>query len=284
MSEKLLIFNKVRHHYEVIESVIIKSHEILNICKNVNLDIFIHLTVPNKSFTKYIEDKYPKIKFNKIENYDYYIDCTFTGDVSKLDDMPNSKKKYISHDINNKLKLNSNIYFLSPLAGKNFFYADHLPFSEKRDVNKNTPIYIVQGNLNHKRRNLSLIKKILDNKYSYNFKIKFVGRGHLPGELKKYRNRIILRNNLDFIDYHTEFLDAYCILPLITKKTKPQYYKNKITSTINYARGYKLKCLIDKDLQDIYNLDDVEVFNDINDITVAFNKTLKTFYNSNTKK
>ena len=39
-----------------------------------------------------------------------------------------------------------------------------------------------------------------------------------------------------------------------------------------------MKCLIDRDLQNIYNLEDAEIFNDINDITDAFEKTLETFY------
>ena len=77
---------------------------------------------------------------------------------------------------------------------------------------------------------------------------------------------------------HREFLNAYCILPLISKNTHPHYYNKKLTSTINYVRGYKLKCLIDKDLQEIYNLEDVEVYNDINDIVYHFKKTLDDFY------
>ena len=84
---------------------------------------------------------------------------------------------------------------------------------------------------------------------------------------------------MKFIDYHKEFLDAYCILPLITKETHSSYYNKKLTSSINYARGYKLKCLIDKDLQEIYNLEDVEIFNDMNDISAAFTRTLEQFYN-----
>ena len=100
----------------------------------------------------------------------------------------------------------------------------------------------------------------------------------LPENLEKYSHKIILRNNLNFIDYHKEFLDVYCILPLITKKTHPQYYNNKLTSSINYCIGYNLKCIIDKDLQEIYNLNNVEVFNDENDIVHSFRKTLIDFY------
>ena len=83
------------------------------------------------------------------------------------------------------------------------------------------------------------------------------------------------------MNYHKEFLDAYCILPLISKQTHPHYYIDKLTSSINYARGYKLKCLIDKDLQKIYNLENVEIYNDINDITTGFINTLEQFYKKN---
>ena len=143
---------------------------------------------------------------------------------------------------------------------------------------KRSLIYIIQGNLNQNRRYLNLLKKILDQSYKHKFIIKLVGRGYLPKELEKYKDKIVLRNNLNFTDFHREFLNAYCILPLISKNTHPEYYNKKLTSTINYARGYKLKCLIDKDLQEIYNLDDVEVYNDINDIVHHFKKTLDDFY------
>ena len=81
------------------------------------------------------------------------------------------------------------------------------------------------------------------------------------------------------MDYHKEFLDGYCILPLVSKETHSQYYTSKLTSSINYARAYKLKCLLDKDLQNIYNLDNAYVYNNINDIVLLFKKSLESFYN-----
>ena len=80
--------------------------------------------------------------------------------------------------------------------------------------------------------------------------------------------------------YHREFLDCYCIMTLLTKKSHPQYYSNKLTSSINYAKGYNLKCLIDRELQDIYQLTNVEIYKNENDICDAFEKTLEEFYNS----
>ena len=56
-----------------------------------------------------------------------------------------------------------------------------------------------------------------------------------------------------------------------------QHPTNPCTA-IRDVHGDKLKSIIDKDLQKIYKLPDVEIFNDINDITTAFKKTLEDFY------
>lgn len=278
MNKILLIKNLYPFHYEIIESVIIKYYEILNIDKNLPINIYLDIH-KNGSFKNYILNKYPNIIFSNIKNYDYYINCTiYNRDVNKLKKNINDKHKYISHEITDTLKKNPNVYFLTPLSKINYIYCDILPYSINK-VKSNIPIYIIQGNLNQNRRYLNLLIKILSNNYNYEFKIKLIGKGNLPIQLNNYKNKIILKNNLNFIDFHKEFLTGYCILPLISIKTHPQYYKNKLTSTINYARGYKLKCLIDKNLQDIYNLDDVQVYNNINDICINFKETLEQFYN-----
>lgn len=276
---KILIYNNVKFHYEIIESVIVKYDSILNIKKNKNDQLYLYI-IENNSFSKYIKTKYPNIIFVDIKDhkYNYSINCTiYDKDFNELNSSSLSKQKYISHEITDRLKTNKNVFFLTPLAKKNIVIANILPFTNTK-IHSNVPIYIIQGNLNHGRRNLSLLKKILDKTYAYNFIIKMVGNGSLPVELIDYQDKIVLRNNLDFQDFHKEFLDAYCILPLITKTSHIHYYTDKLTSTINYADAYKLKCLIDKDLQNIYNLKNVEVFNNIDDITVSFEKTLKAFY------
>jgi hypothetical protein len=276
---KLLIINNYDFHCEVIESVIVKYYEVLNISKDILIDIYLSVLSNDSTFKKYIINKYPKIKFQNIDQYDYYINCTvYDRDFEKLP-KNKSNEKYISHEITPRLKTNPNVFFLTPLSITNYFYSDILPYSNNK-IASTVPIFVIQGNLNQGRRYLQLLIKILDQSYKYNFVIKLVGRGTLPKELMNYKNKILLKNNLNFIDYHKQFLDAYCILPLISKKTHSQYYSTKLTSTISYARGYNLKCLIDKDLQDIYKLEHAEVFNDINDISVSFAKTLEDFYNS----
>ena len=176
-----------------------------------------------------------------------------------------SNNKYISHEITNRLQKNPNVFFLTPLSKTNYIYTDILPFSENM-IKTKIPVYIIQGNLNGGRRHLDLLKDILNQKYQHKFIIKLLGRGYLPNELNEYKNQILLKNNLDFIDYHKEFLDGYCILPLISKDTHPQYYTNKLTSTINYARAYNLKCILDENLQSVYKLKNVIIYKEDIDI------------------
>ena len=91
-------------------------------------------------------------------------------------------------------------------------------------------------------------------------------------------DKIDFEGNLDFINFHKKFLDCYCILPLTLKETQPEYYDSKLTSTINYSVAYNLKALIDKNLQEIYKLNNVEIFEDENDIVQKFKNTLEDFY------
>ena len=273
--KKLLIYNMYSFHCEIIPSIIIKYNLLFNIDTQTPIQIYLD-TRSNKSFEEYIKQTFPTIIFSNITDYDYYIDCSvYDRDYINLDTTVNSNKKYISHEISDRLQNNPNVFFLTPLSIKNIIYADVLPFSEQK-TSTHIPIYIIQGDI--RRRNISLLTTILDRTYKYDFIIKLLNRNGTCDSLEKYKTKIVYKTNLDFINYHKEFLNAYCILPLITKQSHPAYYKYKLTSTINYALGYNIKCLIDKDLQDIYKLKNVEIFNNIGDIALAFENTLETFY------
>lgn len=273
----IFIENNVPYHNELIESVILHYDKIIT---NVSFDktnVSIFLSINHKcSYCEYITNKYPTLSLAVPKTFDYRINVTiYDRDYNTL--INSNKYFYISHDVTDRLQNHPNVLFLTPL-GNPHLIADSLPFTENKRVS-NIPIYIIQGNITSSRRYYKLLQKILEHKYEYDFIVKLVGSGEkLPEELQQYSNKIILKNNLDFINYHKEFLDAYCILPLITKKTHPQYYKYKLTSSINYCTGYKLKCLLDKDLQHIYNLNNVEIFTDENDIADSFKKTLIDFY------
>jgi hypothetical protein len=280
----LLILNKVPFHYETIESVIEYSDKILNIDKSKIKNIHLKI-VPNKMFEEYIQNKYKHLSFKIFyvksetphKNYNYIINCTiYPRNYNVIKKLNKNKYFFICHETN--IPKQKNIFFLTPLCkNSNYIYLDKLPFQEnKKDID--IPIYAIQGNIDSHRRNYRLLYKILENNYDKDFKIKLIGRGQMPEQLKKFKDKIILKNNLNFLDYHKEFLDVYCILPLTLKKTHKQYYTRKLTSTINYAKSYNLKCLIDDELQNIYKLENAEVFHDENNIIEAFTKTLNDFY------
>ena len=215
------LHNNVDFHYEIIETFLclLKNH-----CVYLNI-------VYNKSFVKYITDKYD-VLLGTPNQYDVYVSLT-TYDKDYDTIMP--EHYYVCHEITPRLKKLKNTIFLTPLC-KNYIMCDKLPFREMKRKSK-IATYIIQGNIDPSRRNYTLLDSILSKEYKYPFIIKMVGRG------KPTKHKVVFRLNLDFINYHKEFLDAYCIIPLTTKKTNPQYYKNKLTSSINYCLGYQLKCL-----------------------------------------
>ena len=277
----LQIINYVNYHYEIIESIIVKYTEIIKTNKIDKIYLFVE---NNESFINYISNKYPLLIINtKKENnkYDFTINCTiYPKHYNLIKDKDKNTNFYISHRVNEIFKNMNNIFYLTPLCkNKNFIYMDILPFSKEK-VKKNIPIYIIQGKKAIHRRSFKLLEKILQNKYNYEYKIKVIGRKKLNEKFNKYiiEGKLIDKTNLDFIEFHKEFCDCYAIIPLILKKNQPRYYERQITSSINYAKGYNLKCIIDKDSQDIYNLDNVEIFNDENDIVEAFKKSLVDFY------
>ena len=147
-------------------------------------------------------------------------------------------------------------------------YFTELPFKNKKQ-NSEIPIFVIQGEF--KRRNWNLLKKILERKYSIPYKIKILGNGAIPITLKKlfttYNDIVEIKQDLNFQDYHREFLDCYGIIPCISKMENAAYYLNKLTSSINYGLGYDLWFLVDKDLQEIYNLKKSKIYTDnIDDI------------------
>ena len=282
----LLIENKYPYHLEIIESLV-KKHEVIigKKSNNIYLSLMKKRGINDKEydyllppFIEYIKDKYPNIKLETPKNYDFYINATIKpNQVNTIRHMNPSKYFYIAHepDKKNELSKMKNVYWLSS-SYKRFLIADFLPFANQKNMNKQIPIYIIQGAKIVKRKSFHLLDAILKKKYRYNFIIRWTGHGRLP---EKYKDKVEDVGG-SFIDYHKRFLDCYCLITLISKQKQPQYYGRKVTSSYNYVRGYNLKCLIDKDLQNIYNLPDVEVYNDHQDISLAFEKTLIDFYSN----
>ena len=274
------IYNQTNFHFEVIESIFLQYEKIIG--KKIENPIFyISFKLSNKSFYDYLVKKYPYIKIGTPSYYHYSINCTvYTRNIRLI--KRDSKHFYISHEFSDRLVRFKNIFFVFPRLQNRFLSLEYLPFREKPKIKTDIPIYIVQGNLNqYFRRNYNILVHILKQTYKYDFKVKLVGKGILPPILRPYQDKIILKNNLKFQEFHQEFLDGYAILPLISKEKQSHYYTHKLTSSINYAKAYNLKCIMDSDLYHLYPLKNSAVYSKNKSIITVFEKTLYDFYDKN---
>ena len=268
----IFIENTFNFHYEIVINVIEKYNEIIGKDKTDQDEIYLSCYF-DKSFVVYVKYTYPKVKFCIPARYDYYINCTvYPSNFRPVND---GRHYYICHEVFKTI--NRNVFFLTPLNNTNHIICDTLPF-QSDIVDSSMPIYVIQGNLTDKRRNYDLLELLLRQTYEYDFRIKIVGRGKLDNKFNKYSSKLLLRYNLNFIDYHKEFLNCYTIIPLVSKKSHPQYYKDKLTSSINYGLAYKLNFLLDRDLQEVYNLKNVYVYTTEHDIVSCFKQSLADFY------
>lgn len=285
-NKSLLIYSNQSCHFEIIESIIVKYRDIIKFDVKCNIYIFFDFkeTVESLVYKQYISIKYKNaIIFKNIEDYDFLINITiYPEHYDELCDK-NTKKlptNYfaIAHRVNHVYENDTNVFYLTKLSKHNVFDATILPFSQYR-INMPYPIILIQGNISKKRRDYDLLLNLLDFKTHFDYKIKILGRGEINKKsLDKYSNKLIVNNDLHFIDYHKQFANCYAICPLISKEKQPQYYNETMTSSINYAKGYQLKTFLDEDLQQIYKLPNSVVYNSSNMIS-QFSKLIQEYYN-----
>ena len=272
----ILLHNEKDYHYEIIESILISIERIAR--QKIQSPIFyLDLEGNDPSFKDYLSSKYSNIKWDRPSFYHYYVEVSFYKEqFAAYRNDP--RHFYIAHEISPELEVKNNIYFITPLS-KNYISCHVLPFQEiKKEFKTDIPIYIVQGNLDETRRDFSLLVKLLSQSYPFDFRIKLVGRGDMPTSLQKFSDKIIVKNNLNFQEFHAEFLNGYCLFPLVSIDKNPSYYINKLTSSVNYIIGYQLKCIIDYDLQNIYNFDNAYIYHTSSDIQKTFLMSLIDFY------
>lgn len=286
----LTIINNGYGHLEIIESIIHKYSEIIGTQSPLSSGIFLYLKSDvDTSFKDYIHFKYPLIQFGLPQKLDYTIDINFYPNPEKIDYLNsincNPKKNfYICHRVFESRYKYPNVFFLTPIALSNFISSDILPFNNKKGKTTDVPIYVIQGNFSEIRRDYNLLKFILKHNFEHDYKIKLVGRGSIPKVALNFPEKFIICQNNNFVDFHQQFQDCYCIMTLTTRKKNKKYYKSTLTSTINYALGYNLKCIIDRQLQDIYHLPHAQVYKKPRDIVHAFERTLKYFYSKKVKR
>lgn len=294
MSKIIYIYNPVSYHYEIIESLLYQLDFITN-SKCTDIIIYVHV-VKNDSFETYIKSKHPRIIFGTPLRYDILIFATvypFSENKKKEIIIPKDKTEktvseivpnssnvfYIFHEYDKNFKDLKNVRFLTSFSKKQRIYTHVLPFQDEiRNFDNEIPIFAIQGNLWSRTRNWKSLVPILEMD-DRNFFIKLIGRGELPDILVPYRHKIILANNLDFISYHREFLNVFCLLPLVSPEWTKQYFKNKFTSSISYIKGYGLYSIMHKKLHRLYpEIKNVYSYTNQKGFENQFKKLLDIFY------
>ena len=278
---KILIKNDHPFHNELIETIIHKYDYLLKIKKSDEDQIFISLKdYSDFTFYNYIIGNYKNVSFTSNKsNYDKIIHLTiYPQDLELVKTLDKDKNCFICHKVTSYYENFDNVFFLTPLAlpfsnQERCIKMDVLPFQSKRKVNPNIPVFLVIGGL--KRRNTELLIDVLKDNQLPEFKIKILTRDEFPEILAPYKDKIIYRKDLNFLDFHRECLECYSILTLISKKFCSTYYYRRLTSSIAYAQAYNFTCILDNELQEIYQLDNCVTYS--NNILSAFKKALNDF-------
>ena len=280
-------------HCELMPSIIEKFRDIIRDKDVSEVEYKIYMTFnvdyPYKEdFIMFIRNKFPNLNLAITEEYDYKIDCTIYPEDKK--NLINDEKHfYISHEIFDYEI--PNVFYLSPqckgMCGfeNNYIPCDVMAFYKRKCMNRDIPVYIIQGNMDAARRDYDLLEAILKTEYTRPYVIKIIGNGKLDPRFSKYRDsgRIIVKTNLNYCDYHRELLDGYCILPLVSREKQPEYYHTKFVSSIHYGLAFDLHFILDTELRDIYDLNKCFVYESCGEnrekgIVDAFRQSLDAFY------
>ena len=269
----LLVENHERCHCEVIESVIAKSQLIIG--EQVD-DVYVD--VISSEYKHYIQVNRPDLRIGRPKDFDFCINCTaYPKDLPEIKSKDPHKYFFITHRFDTRFDNLSNVYGFTPRL-KRFIWCDDFAFCKSPKIQTEVPIYCIQGTIACGRRDYSLLTDILEATYQYPFLIKMIGKGReLPKSLLRH-SKLIVKRNLNFTDYHREFLDCFGLLPLISREQQPQYYQDRTSSSLHYAKAYDILCLLDSEQQAIHRLSNVMVYNCRDDIVDCFAKSLELFY------
>ena len=278
--KKILIINNIDYHYEILESLFTIFLKKIHYESEYKVYMFIQ---KNIEYQTYIVSKYENVTF--LDNitdifFDIEIYATiYPKDIKYIENSKINKKYYISHRVDKDLQKFPNVYFLTPLClSDNYIIPTVLPGIKKNKTR--IPIFCIQGNISEKRRNYKSLIPIFEKYENRTFRIKFLGKGKIPFYLEKYKNKIIIENNHNFINYHDAFKDVYIILALIDDTFEHNYFTIQLTSSISYSISYDIPILIYSKLNDIYEKDLKKsiVYKDQNEMNVQFRKLLNKFY------
>ncbi len=203
-------------------------------------------------FRPYLANKYRGVKWGRASDYAYLIGVTiYPEEYHSVAGLDPQRHFYISHSYD-PTRTPRNVFYLAGMARKNLLKHAVLPFCARRRHPVWPPVFLVQGDF--RKRDMDALLPLLISKQPHPYRLLLLGHHLTCPALLGWPN-VLLRENLDYVDFHREASRASGILTLVSRKKHPQYYTSKLTSSITYARAYGLRCVIDEALQGIYQLD-----------------------------
>ncbi len=278
MSELVLqITNGVPFHYEVVERVIVHYRTIVK--QDITCAIYLDMdTRPMRQFREYICGKYPHVRWGAHQNPDYFIGVTlYPREYDGISDLDPARYFFISHRFEAAYQP-PNVLYLAPFApAERVFAPIVLPFQDVPRQPTDHPVFVIQGGLNERHRDLSLLWRILESQISEPYTVLLLGSCLTDKALARHP-RVVVKEGIPFLAYHWHFRYVHAILPLVSRRSHPQYYSKQLTSSVQYARAYNIQCVLDRELQAIYRLPDAVVYEDENDVVRAFWESVTQFY------
>lgn len=161
---------------------------------------------------------------------------------------------YIMHTLDRGLHELPHVWGLTPLFPRHFM-ALHLPPIRHRP--SKTVRIAIQGNITPHRRNFGMLAHWLRKTSAKDFTIQLLGRGRTPPCLLPYERSGVLKisSNLPFARFHDAFADIDGLMALVTPQSHPQYFTQKLTSSVSYSIAYDIPILMHPEMQKIYNVD-----------------------------
>ena len=244
------------YHYEVVEGLIHEYRTIIG--QDVECDLYLSLpSSPMPGFRPYIFGKYPNLKLGKAPQYQFYIGVTiYPSDYDQVSKLDPTRHFFISHAYD-PARQPRNVFYLAGMASKNVLKTAVLPFSDRPKPTGGSPIFLVQGDF--RKRDAAALLALLLSRQSKPYRLSIIGN-HIDVPWLQGWSHVTVKNNLGFIDYHTECARASAILTLVSPELQPDYYTSKLTSSITYARAYNLHAIIDSKLQAVYELENAHVY------------------------
>ena len=273
----LQIHNGVPFHYEVVERVIVHYRDIIK--KDVECKIYLDIdTRPMYQFRDHIASQYPAVIWGRCTSPDYFIGVTlYPSEYPIVANLDPDKYFFIGHRFEREAQP-KNVVYLAPFSPPSSrFERIVLPFQDSKKVEVDRPVFVVQGGLNARHRNMALLRRILEAEHPDEYTILLLGSQLEDQGLAQHPN-VVFKEGLPYRAFHQNFLRVHAILPLVSRASHPQYYSKQLTSSVQYARAYGLQCILDRELQEIYRLPDAIVYEDDAGVVGAFAASVSDFY------